>query len=69
MIMVMILCGSGLLGRPLEVTAHVEDLLALIGPTILAGGVRHERSLAGGAQANVLGFHGVMRAAASDAGS
>ena len=69
MIVVMIMRGSGFLGRPLEVTAHVYDLLALVGSTILAGGVRHKRGLAGGAQTNVLGLHGVMRAAASDAGS
>lgn len=69
MIVVMIMRGNGLLSRAFHVTTHIKNLLALVCATILAGGVRHKRSLARGAQAYVLGLHRVMRAAASDAGS
>lgn len=65
----MIMRRSGFLRGALQVTTHIENLLTLIGSTVLAGRVRHKRSLAGGAQANVLGLHRVVRAAASDAGS
>lgn len=65
----MIMRGSSLLSRALHVTTHIENLLAFVDSTVLAGSVRHKRSLTGGAQTNVLGLHRVMRAAPSDAGS
>ena len=51
MIMVMIMrrSRSGFLRRSFEITAHIQNLFALIDATILAGGVRDKRSLAGGA--------------------
>lgn len=67
--MIVVMLGSSLFGCAFHITTHIENLLALIDSTVLAGRVRHKRSLTRGAQANVLGLHRVMRAAASDAGS
>lgn len=39
MAMVVVMRGSGLFGCALHVTAHIEDLLAFVDPTVLAGGV------------------------------
>lgn len=69
MIVVMTMLWRGLFGCALEITTHIQNLLALISPAVLAGGVRHKRDLAGGAQADVLGFHRIVRATASNAGS
>lgn len=69
MAMVVVMLWHGLFDCALHVTAHIENLLALVDPTVLACGVGEKRNLARRAQANVLGLHRVVRTAASNAGS
>lgn len=51
----------------LEVTRHVDDLLALVGSTVLASRMGQEWCLTGGAHTNILRFHGIMSSASANA--
>ena len=69
MLVVMIMRGSGFLRRALDVTTHIKNLFAFIGPAVFTCRVRHKRCLAGRAQTYILRLHRVVRTAASNAGS
>jgi len=66
--MVMILDrAGGLFGLSLQVASRVDNLLALVGPTVLASRMGQEWRLTGRAHTDVGRLHGIMSPASANA--